>query len=135
MCPNCGYSFIIPYKFNLLASICDGLNILISRKIPYQLCILLEKNNVCRIKKTLRQTAIYSLGNLTSKVIGFILLPLYTDYLSVSEYGIFAILEATSQILIGIFGFNFTTSMMRWCVSEKSADGQKIISSTFSQHL
>lgn len=43
MCPNCGYSFIIPYKFNLLASICDGLNILISRKIPYQLCILLEK--------------------------------------------------------------------------------------------
>ncbi|MBI1933097.1 MAG: oligosaccharide flippase family protein [Ignavibacteriales bacterium] len=84
------------------------------------------------LKKTLRQTAIYSLGNLTSKVIGFILLPLYTDYLSVSEYGIFAILEATSQILIGIFGFNFTTSMMRWCVSEKSADGQKkIISSTF----
>ncbi|MBK8944729.1 MAG: oligosaccharide flippase family protein [Ignavibacteriae bacterium] len=84
------------------------------------------------LKKTLRQSTIYSLGNLTSKVIGFILLPLYTDYLTVSEYGIFAILEATSQILIGIFGFNFTTSMMRWCASEKSSSEQKkIISSTF----
>jgi len=85
-----------------------------------------------QLKNTFRQTAIYSLGNLSSKVIGFILLPLYTDYLSVSEYGILAILEATSQILIGIFGFNLTTSMMRWCASEKSNSAQKeIISSAF----
>ena len=84
-----------------------------------------------QIKSTFRQTIIYSLGNLSSKVIGFILLPLYTDYLSINEYGILAILEATSQILIGIFGFNLTTSMMRWCASEKSFKTQKeIISST-----
>ena len=85
-----------------------------------------------QLKNTFKQTIIYSLGNLSSKVIGFILLPLYTDYLSVSEYGILAILEATAQILIGIFGFNLTTSMMRWCASEKSISAQKaIISSTF----
>lgn len=84
-----------------------------------------------QLKNTFRQTMIYSLGNLSSKVIGFILLPLYTGYLSVSEYGILAILEATSQILIGIFGFNLTTSMMRWCASEKSENIQKqIVSST-----
>jgi O-antigen/teichoic acid export membrane protein len=85
-----------------------------------------------QLKNTFKQTMIYSLGNLSSKVIGFILLPLYTGYLSVGEYGILAILEATSQILIGIFGFNLTTSMMRWCASEKSIKIQKeIISSTF----
>ena len=84
------------------------------------------------LKNTFTTTVIYSLGNLSSKVIGFILLPLYTDYLSVSEYGILAILEATAQILIGIFGFNLTTSMMRWCASEKSLKSQKeIISSSF----
>jgi 2-polyprenyl-3-methyl-5-hydroxy-6-metoxy-1,4-benzoquinol methylase len=43
MCPNCGHTFQIPYKFHPIASICDGLNILVSKKIPYQLCILLEK--------------------------------------------------------------------------------------------
>lgn len=84
------------------------------------------------LKNTFKKTAIYSLGNLSSKVIGFILLPLYTDYLSISEYGILAILEATTQILIGILGFNLTTSMMRWCASEKSIGTQKtIISSVF----
>jgi ubiquinone/menaquinone biosynthesis C-methylase UbiE len=43
MCPNCGNSFIIPYKFNLISAGCDMLNILFSKKLPYQLCILLEK--------------------------------------------------------------------------------------------
>lgn len=81
---------------------------------------------------TAKKTAIYSLGNLSSKVIGFILLPLYTEYLSLSEYGVLIILEASTQILIGLLGFNLTTSMMRWCASEKSLDIQKkIISSIF----
>ena len=43
MCPSCGHEFEIPYKFNLLAYSLDMLNILISRKRPYQLCILLEE--------------------------------------------------------------------------------------------
>jgi len=43
MCPNCGHSFVIPYKFNLIASACDMINIIVSKKEPYQLCILLEK--------------------------------------------------------------------------------------------
>lgn len=43
MCPNCGHSFQIPYKFHPIASACDMLNILVSKKNPYQLCILLEK--------------------------------------------------------------------------------------------
>jgi len=43
MCPSCGHEFEIPYKFNLLAYSLDMLNILISKKRPYQLCVLLEK--------------------------------------------------------------------------------------------
>ncbi len=43
MCPNCDHEFEIPYKFNLLAYSFDMLNILVSKKRPYQLCVLLEK--------------------------------------------------------------------------------------------
>ncbi len=43
MCPNCENEFEIPYKFNLLAYSLDMLNILISKKRPYQLCVLLER--------------------------------------------------------------------------------------------
>ncbi len=43
MCPSCGNSFHIPYKFHPISTFCDLTNILITKKIPYQLCILLEK--------------------------------------------------------------------------------------------
>ena len=42
-CPNCNNQFEIPVKFNMLAYILDRLNVLISKKRPYQLCVLLEK--------------------------------------------------------------------------------------------
>ena len=37
MCPNCGNSFQIPYKFHPIATECDMMNILISKKAHYQL--------------------------------------------------------------------------------------------------
>lgn len=43
MCPNCDNEFEIPYRFNILAYSIDIFNIIISKKKPYQLCILLEK--------------------------------------------------------------------------------------------
>lgn len=49
------------------------------------------------LRNTVKHTAIYSLGNLSTKIIGLILLPLYTSYLTTAEYGIFSILEVTSQ--------------------------------------
>lgn len=84
------------------------------------------------IKKTIKQTAIYSFGNLSSKLVGFLLLPLYTDYLLPDEYGILAILQAILQILIGVFGFNLPTAMMRWHSSENNEDKKRsIVFTTF----
>lgn len=42
-CPNCSHSYNIPYKFNLLSFLFDMLNILVSAKRQYQLCVLLER--------------------------------------------------------------------------------------------
>ena len=48
-----------------------------------------------KIKKTTKHTVIYSLGNLSNKVAGIVLLPLYTAYLTIADYGIFSIFEIT----------------------------------------
>jgi len=75
------------------------------------------------LKRTAKHTIIYSIGGLSNKLIGFILLPLYTTYLSTSEYGILAILEVTSQFMVAFFGFKLSIGMMRWCsdlATEKS---------------
>lgn len=79
------------------------------------------------IKKTVKHTAVYSLGNISTKLVGFILLPLYTTHLSTEEYGVLAILQAIAQILIGIFGLSLPTAMMRWAAPETDLYKQKSI--------
>jgi len=88
------------------------------------------------LKNTVKQTSIYSLGNLSTKLVGFILLPLYTGYLTTSEFGILAIFQAIGLILIGVFGFNLPTAMMRWYASEKNYVNQRsIVFTTFISTL
>lgn len=80
-----------------------------------------------RLKKTVKHTAIYGFGNISNKLVGLLLLPLYTDYLSTSEYGILSIIEITSSLLIILFTINLPQSMLLWCSREKSLDKEKSI--------
>lgn len=79
------------------------------------------------LKATLKHSIIYGLGNISSKLVGFILLPLYTQYLTIDEYGVLAILEVTSQILVSVFSFNISTAMLRWCAETSNLEQQKKI--------
>lgn len=90
--------------------------------------MLSKKNNMLsKLKHTVKQTIIYSLGNVSTKLIGLILLPLYTSHLSTEEYGIFAILEVSSQLLTVAMGFRFSTAMLRFSSSEKSETRKKAV--------
>ncbi|MFC2089963.1 lipopolysaccharide biosynthesis protein [Bacteroidota bacterium] len=85
-----------------------------------------------RIKFTVKSTLIYSLGNIGIKVIGLILLPIYTEKFSTDEYGMWSILEITSQILVISFGLRLSTALIRFYVAEKDAKGKgKIIFTAF----
>ena len=52
-----------------------------------------------KLKYFLKQSAIYSIGNLATKASGVILLPLYTTYISLAEFGILGIIDVTILIL------------------------------------
>ncbi len=80
-----------------------------------------------KIKYTFKHTAIYSLGNLGAKIMGLLLLPLYTSYLSTEEYGILAILEITSQFAVAVIGLNLSSGMMRWAAQERQLSSRKTI--------
>jgi O-antigen/teichoic acid export membrane protein len=80
-----------------------------------------------KLKNTLKHTFIYGLGNLSIKLIGLVLLPLYTKHLSSAEYGAFAILEVTSLIITYVFSFKLSTSMMRWWSTIKDDNYKKVI--------
>lgn len=79
------------------------------------------------LRNTVKHTAIYSLGNLSTKIIGLILLPLYTSYLTTAEYGILSILEVTSQFFATIVSLGLTAGMMRWWAVEENEEKRKTI--------
>jgi len=79
------------------------------------------------IFSTAKHTIIYSLGNISIKAVGFILLPLYTSHLSVSDFGILGLLEAFFQFSTTVFSFKLSTAMIRWIASEDSLQKQKSI--------
>ena len=81
------------------------------------------------IKKALGKSAVYSLGNMSTKLIGLLLIPLYTDqdYLNISEYGALGILEITSQVLAALMSLALATSFSRWYWDKKFENRQKSI--------
>jgi len=81
------------------------------------------------IKKAFRKSAVYSLGNMSTKLIGLILIPLYTDqdYLTISDYGALGILETTSQVLVALLSLTLSQSLTRWYWDDRYRDQQKSI--------
>jgi|WetSurMetagenome_2_1015567.scaffolds.fasta_scaffold09789_2 O-antigen/teichoic acid export membrane protein len=79
------------------------------------------------LKSTLKNTFIYSIGTFSSRLAGFILIPLYTSHFSTQEYGMMSIMEITSQILLAFLGFSLYNSFFRWYWDKQYIDKQKSI--------
>lgn len=68
---------------------------------------------------TYKETVIYSLGNLSNKIVGFILLPLYTSYISVHDFGVLGLIEPLTQLIFTILSLGLNSAFMRWYAVEK----------------
>lgn len=79
------------------------------------------------VKSAAKNSFIYGLGNVSTKVVGFILLPLYTSHFSVREYGILGLLEVSSQVLVSVFGLSLTYAFFRWYWDKEYIDARRSI--------
>lgn len=66
------------------------------------------------LKKLSKHYAIYALGGILSKAIGFIMIPIYTRFISPAEYGIVGILNLVVWIVSLIVGMNIVAGVMRF---------------------
>lgn len=64
-------------------------------------------------KKIIRNTAFYTLGGVLPKTLTFILLPIYTRYLSPSDYGITNSMAVLSSVLMILFTLAIDRSIFR----------------------
>jgi len=76
-----------------------------------------------------KSIVIYGFGNVSIKIIGLILLPLYTNvhFLSVSENAAMGILDISSQILISIFSLSLSSAYLRWYWDKEYFNSRKKI--------
>jgi O-antigen/teichoic acid export membrane protein len=79
------------------------------------------------LKSTLKNTFIYSIGTFSSRLVGFILIPLYTSHFSIEEYGMMSIMEVTSQVLLALLGFSLYNAFFRWYWDKSYINKQKSI--------
>jgi len=72
-----------------------------------------------KISKLGKDTAIYGISNGLNKLLGIILIPLYANYIPISDYGILAVLEITITFLISVLHFGIIPGHQRFFYLEK----------------
>ena len=78
-----------------------------------------------KYKYLLKNTGILTLSNFSSKILVFLLVPLYTEILSTREYGIFDIIISTVQLLMPFLSLNVYEAVMRFLM-DKECDNKKV---------
>jgi O-antigen/teichoic acid export membrane protein len=60
-----------------------------------------------------RASAVYALANFSIRALNFLLLPVYTHFLSPADYGILTMTETVAMFLLLVFGLGFDGSIQR----------------------
>jgi O-antigen/teichoic acid export membrane protein len=81
------------------------------------------------IKASIRDTFIFGFGNIAVKIIGFVLIPLYTNprYFSVDDFGIIGLLDISGIVVMSIIASSFPQSLTRWYWAKENTSSQKEI--------
>ncbi len=79
------------------------------------------------VKSSFKETLIYSFGNIAVKIVGLILIPLYTDpkYFSIDDFGILGILEICGLVLTAFMASALPQSLVRWYWDKEFQHNQK----------
>jgi O-antigen/teichoic acid export membrane protein len=78
-----------------------------------------------KFKHTFKQAGFYSIANMASKLSGFILLPIYSQHLSLSMYGLVALFDSITDILFVVANLGIDNGFKRWYWDHKNIDKKK----------
>lgn len=82
------------------------------------------------LKRLFRHSIIYGIGSIISRIMGFLMIPIYTRYLTTQEYGIVEILDLVSYIATTVIIAGFVPAASKYYFSYKEdSDKNHVISS------
>jgi O-antigen/teichoic acid export membrane protein len=85
-----------------------------------------------KFKKLLSHTLIYGLGSYAGRVVNFLLLPVYTRYLTPQDYGVLSLVGVLGQILFIFLNMGQSTSLFRFYFRHDDEEKRmRVISTAF----
>ncbi len=83
-------------------------------------------------KKAISHTAIYGASDVLRRIVGFIMLPIYTHYLTPADYGVVELMMMAIIIVEILFGMRMGQAIFRYYYMAKEIDDKRaVISTTF----
>ncbi len=79
---------------------------------------------------TAKHAAIYGFGTVGYRLAGFLLLPLYTHKIPVSQYGLYGAVEVLGQLLVGVLSFGLPTALFKWLSESTDERERQVVVST-----
>ena len=71
-------------------------------------------------KKLGTNIVLFAISSFGTKILNFLLVPLYTSYLTTSEYGTVDILNTVLQLLLPVFSFNIASGVIRFALDKEN---------------
>ena len=87
-----------------------------------------------KYKYLIKNVGILTISNFASKILVFLLVPLYTSVLSTEEYGIYDMAITTTQLLFPIITVNIVDGVMRF-IMDKNYERKKVVNVGFAYIL
>ena len=66
-----------------------------------------------------KNVVLFTISSFGQKILAFLLVPLYTSFLSTQEYGIIDLVSTTVNLLIPVFSLNMAEGVMRFTLEDK----------------
>jgi O-antigen/teichoic acid export membrane protein len=84
------------------------------------------------IHAAVRHTAVYGLGSIVVKILGFLMLPFYTHYLSPADYGLLEILDLSMSLFGMVLHMGIAPALMRsYAAAGTAAEKSRTVSTAF----
>ena len=83
-----------------------------------------------KIKRLIGHVLVYGLGNAGTRVIGFLLIPVYSRFITPEDYGVLALVGMFGQVLFTIMNMGQNSALFRTYLSHDDARGRETVIST-----
>lgn len=89
---------------------------------PNEKYVILQNIGMSLLRDFFKSSSLYFLGNVLTKLIGFLMLPIFTEYLNTNEYGYYDVANTYLNLVISFLFLDIYVGIMRFIYDQKETE-------------